>query len=157
MTLSCHGLREHINYLKISGNMRKRDNTIVQGFPNRMTAYLNMLRTFMVNRINSYLNGTSIVSMKRSGIRLRKTKLSQKPTKSNNLRTSSGYCPVFGFSRLFRNASLFLTLPRNQRITKKHAPTRDKPSSIRTSGPIHIPISNKAKRRVDWEEEPTSR
>jgi hypothetical protein len=125
MTLLCHGLCEHVSYLKISGNIRKRDNTIVQGFPNRMTVYLNMLRPFMVNRISSYLNDTSIINMKRSRIKLRKTKLSQKPTKPDNLRTSSGHCLVFGFSRRFRNSSLFLTLPRNQRITKKHAPTRD--------------------------------
>jgi hypothetical protein len=66
MALSCHGLREYVNYLEISGNMRKRYNTSVQGFPNRMTVYFNMLLMFMINRISSYLNGTSIINMKRS-------------------------------------------------------------------------------------------
>jgi hypothetical protein len=126
MALSCHGFFEYVNYLEINENMRKRYNTSVQGFMNRMTDYLNMLHTLMVNRVSSYLNGTSIISMKRSRIRLRKTKLSQKPTKLDNLRTSSRHCPIFRFSRGFRNVSLFLTLPRYQRSTKKHAPTHDR-------------------------------
>ena len=157
MALSCHGLREHVSYLEINGNMRKRYNTSVQGVPNRMTVYFNMLHTVMVNMINSYLNDTSIISMKRSRIRLRKTKLSQKPTKPDDLRTSSRHCLVFGFSRGFINPNLFLTLPRDQRITKKHAPTRDRLPSIKTSGPIHIIISRKATRRAGWEEQPTAK
>ena len=72
MALSCHGLREYVSYLEISGNMRKRYNTSVQSFPNRMTVYFNMLCMLMVNRISSYLNGTSIINVKRSRIRLRK-------------------------------------------------------------------------------------
>jgi hypothetical protein len=43
MMLSCHGIREYVSYLKINGNMKKRYNTSVQGFSNRMTVYLNML------------------------------------------------------------------------------------------------------------------
>jgi hypothetical protein len=43
--------------------MRKRYNTSVHDFLNRMTVYFNMLGTLMVNRINSYLNGTSIISI----------------------------------------------------------------------------------------------
>jgi hypothetical protein len=46
MALSCHGFREYVSYLEVSGNMRKRYNTSVQGFPNRMTVYFNMLRFF---------------------------------------------------------------------------------------------------------------
>ena len=157
MALSCHSLREHISYLEISGNMRKRYNTSVQGFLNRMTVYLNMLRTLLVNGMSSYLNGTSVINIKRNRIKLKKIKLNKKTTKLDNFKTSSRHCPVFGFSRGFRSVSLFLTLPRDQRITKKHALTRDRLPSIKTSGPIHITMSKKAKRRASWEEEPTSR
>jgi hypothetical protein len=80
MSLSGHGLREDVSNMEISRNMRKRYNMSVHGFSNRMTVYFNMLGTLMVNRISSYLNNTSIISMKRSRIRLRKTKLSQKPS-----------------------------------------------------------------------------
>jgi hypothetical protein len=137
--------------------MRKRYNTSVYSFPNRMTVYFNMLGTLMINRISSDLNGTSIISMKRSGIRLRKTKLSQKLTKLDNLRTSSKHRPIFKFSRGFRNSSLFLTFSRDQRITKKHALICDGLPSIRTSGPICITISNKVKRRASRKEQPTTR
>lgn len=155
--LSCHSLGEDVSDLKIRRNMRKRDNTIVYGFSNRMTVHFNMLSTLMVNKISSNLNDTSIISKKRSRLRLRKIKLSEKPTKLDNLRTSNRHGPIFRFSRRFRNASLFLTFPKDQRITKEHAPTCDGPPSIRTSGPICITISNKAKRRASWKEQPTTR
>jgi hypothetical protein len=125
--------------------MRKRYNMSAHSFPNRMTVYFNMLSMLMVNRISSDLNGTSIISMKKSRIRLRKSKLSQKPTKPDNLITNGRHFPTFGFNRGFRNASLFLTIPRDQRITKKHAPTCDGPPSISTSDPISITISDKVK------------
>jgi hypothetical protein len=48
MMLSCHGIREYVSYLEINGNMKKRYNTSVPGFSNRMTVYHNMLHTFMV-------------------------------------------------------------------------------------------------------------
>jgi hypothetical protein len=156
MALSCHSLGEDVSNLKISRNMRKRNNTIVHGFTNRMTVHFNMLSSLMVNRINSNLNGTSIICMK-SSIRSRKTKLSEKPTKPDNLRTSNRHGPIFRFSIRFRNMSLFLTFPRDQGITKKHAPTCDRPPSIRTFGLICITISNKAERRACRKEQPTTR
>jgi len=106
--LSCHGLREYVSYLEI---IETWGSDITRVSKASWIEWFNMLHTLMVYRISSYLNGTSVISMKRSRIRLRKTKLSQKPTKQDNLRTSSRHCPVFEFSRRFRNASLFLTLP----------------------------------------------
>lgn len=85
MTLSDHGLCKHINYLKIKGNMRKRNNRSVQCLPNRMALHLNMLCSLMINGISGNLNGTIVINMKRSQIRLRKTKVNQKPMKPDNL------------------------------------------------------------------------
>jgi hypothetical protein len=62
MALLCHGLCEDVSDLEISRNMRKRYNTSVHDFSNRMTIYFNMLGTLMVNKISSNLNGTSILS-----------------------------------------------------------------------------------------------
>ena len=75
MMLSHHGFCKHISYLKGSRNIGKRNNMRVQGFPNRMTVHLNMLCALMINRISSNLNSTSVVSLERSRIMLRKTKL----------------------------------------------------------------------------------
>lgn len=91
MALSCHGLREDISDLEISRNMRKRYNTSVYDFSNRMTIYFNMLGTLMVNRISSYLNGTNIMSMKRSITRLRKTKLSLEAHKARQVADIARY------------------------------------------------------------------
>ena len=70
MTLSCHAFCKHISYLE--GN---RNNMRVQGFSNKMTVHLNMLCALMINRISNNLNSTSVVSIERSRIMLRKTKL----------------------------------------------------------------------------------
>ena len=75
MTLSCHGFCKHISYLEGSRNIGKRNNIRVQGFLNRMIVHLNMLCAFMINTISSNLNSISVVSIERSRIRLRKTKL----------------------------------------------------------------------------------
>ena len=75
MTLSCHGICKHISYLESSRNIGKRNNMRVQGFLNRMTVHLNMLCVLMINRISSNLNSPSVISIERSRIKLRKTKL----------------------------------------------------------------------------------
>ena len=74
MTLSCHGFCKHINYLEGSRNIGKRNNMRVQGFPKRMTVHLNMLCALMINKMSSNLNSTSVVSIERSRIKLRKTR-----------------------------------------------------------------------------------
>ena len=102
--------------------MRKGNDTSVQYFPNRMTVHLNVFGTLMKDGIGSNLNGTSVVSMERSRLGLNTTNLSKEITKLENLRTRSRHCTVFRFSRRFGDAILFLTLPRYQRVTKKHAP-----------------------------------
>ena len=75
MTLSCHGFCKHVSYLESSRNIGKRNKMRVQGFPNRMTIHLNMLCALMINKISSNLNSTCVVSIERSRVKLRKTKL----------------------------------------------------------------------------------
>lgn len=82
--LSSHCLCKHINYLKIRGNVGKRDNPIVKSVPNKLTIHFSMFGVFMINWINHYLNGTSIISIKWSRMRLRKSKFIQKTLKPNN-------------------------------------------------------------------------
>ncbi|KAG6687633.1 hypothetical protein I3842_11G082700 [Carya illinoinensis] len=112
MTLSCHGLCKHIGDLEISRNMRKRNYTRVQDFPNEMTIHLNMFGTFIKHRIGSNLNGTGVVSMERGRRGLNTTNFSKETPKPENLRTPSGHCTVFRLSRRFGDTILFLTFPR---------------------------------------------
>jgi len=80
VSLACQSLCKDISYLKISSKMRKSDNTSSKGLPNVMTVHLYMFCAFMIYRIRSYLNGTSIITMKWSRISWRKSKLKNKTT-----------------------------------------------------------------------------
>ena len=146
MTLLCHSLRKHIFNLEVSRNMRKGNGMTVQYFPNRLTVHLNVFGTLIKDEIGSNLNGTTVVSMERSSLRQNTTNLSKETTKPENLRTSSRNCTIFGFNLRFGDAILFLTLPRYQRVTKKHAPTCYRSSRIKASCLICITVRHKPKR-----------
>jgi hypothetical protein len=148
MALTSHWFSKHISDLKVDGDMWKRNNVSIHGFSNRMTIHFGMLGTLMENRIGSNLNSTRVVSMKKSRSSLGKSNFYKQSTKPNNLRASSWHGSIFILSRRFENTILFLTLPRYQGITKKHTPTCDRATCIRTTCPIDITKSNKADRRT---------
>lgn len=68
---------KHIGYLQIYGNIGKEDNMIIYSFSNIMTVHFNMLSVLMVDKVRSNLSSTSVFGMKRSRIRVRKSKLRQ--------------------------------------------------------------------------------
>jgi hypothetical protein len=78
MSLSSHSFGEDISNLEIGRDVRKRYHSTFQGVSNRMTINLNVLGTFMENRIGGNLNSTSVISMKRSRSSMRKPKLLKK-------------------------------------------------------------------------------
>ena len=57
--------------------MRKSNHMSIKGFTYGMTIDFDMFRTLMEDKINDDLNSTGIISMKRSGMILRKTKFTQ--------------------------------------------------------------------------------
>jgi len=157
MALAGHYFCKDISNLEVTGNTRKRNDTSVQCFSNRVTIHLNMLCVLMINKIKYNLNSTSVIIMERNAIRLGETEHNKKPTKPTNFRTSSRHCTIFKFSWIFQNTSLLFTLPRNQRIFKEETPASDRTTSIRTTGLISITISNETKRRANKEEQSTNR
>lgn len=62
MTLPHHNLCKHISDMNGNGNMRNQNDTSIKSFSNRMTIHLDMLRTLMVDRISSNLNGTYVIN-----------------------------------------------------------------------------------------------
>ena len=153
MVFTSHGLGKHISNLKISGDMWKRNNMEIHSLPNRMTIHFDMFSTLMKNMIDDNLDSTHVVSMEKSRRGLRKSNFCKEATKPNYLRASSGHDPIFRLRWGFGHTILFLALPRDQRVTKKHTPTGDGTTSIRTTSPISITKCNEAKRRPSRVEE----
>ena len=79
MALSCHGFCKRISYLQITGYMWKSNDSLIYSFSDIMTVHFNVFGPFMINRIGSNLNSACVVSVERSGIRLRKSNSASKP------------------------------------------------------------------------------
>jgi hypothetical protein len=62
--------------LMFGGNVRKSNHMLIKGFTYGMTIDFDMFRMLM-DKISGDLNSTGIISMKRSGMILRKTKFTQ--------------------------------------------------------------------------------
>ena len=73
MALASHDFCKDIINMEVTGNTRKKNDTSVQCFLNRVTIHLNILCALMINKISYKLNSTSVIIMKRSGIRLGET------------------------------------------------------------------------------------
>ena len=79
MTLACESFGEDVSHLKIAGHMRKRYNPSLKRITNEVAIHLNMLGALMEDRISGNVNGTCIISIKKSRGTLLKTKLSKEP------------------------------------------------------------------------------
>lgn len=80
MALSNHDFGKHVYNLKVGG-MRKKKNTIIHSFSNRWTVHIYILCTLMKNCVGNNLNSTKIISMERSKVILRKSKVNQESSK----------------------------------------------------------------------------
>ena len=78
MSLSSQSFGEDISHLEIRKDVRKRYHPTFQGVSNRMKINLNVLGTFMKNKIGGNLNSTSVLNMKRCRSSLRIPKLLKK-------------------------------------------------------------------------------
>ncbi|RVW67734.1 hypothetical protein CK203_063291 [Vitis vinifera] len=78
MLLSSQSFGEDISHLEIRRYVRKRYHPTFQGVSNRMKINLNVLGTFMKNKIGGNLNSTSVLNMKRCRSSLRIPKLLKK-------------------------------------------------------------------------------
>ena len=74
MARTRESLGEDISSLVFSGNVRKSNLLVRKGFMNGMTIYFNMFGVLMKKGIDSNMNSTSIISMKKSRSKLWNTK-----------------------------------------------------------------------------------
>jgi hypothetical protein len=68
---------EDVCSLMFGGNVRKSNHMLIKGFTYGMTIDFDMFRMLMEDKISDDLNSTGIISMKRSGMIMRKTKFTQ--------------------------------------------------------------------------------
>ena len=68
---------EYVGSLTFGGNVRESNHIFVKGFIYGMAIDFDMFCTLMEYTISGDLNSTGIISMKRSGMQLRKTKFPQ--------------------------------------------------------------------------------
>jgi hypothetical protein len=74
MSVPRKSFSEDVCSLMFGGNVRKSNHMSVKGFTDGMTIDFDMFCMLMEDKISDDLNSTCIISMKRSGIVLRKTK-----------------------------------------------------------------------------------
>lgn len=119
MSLSSHRLGKQICNLNVRCDMWKNNKITFISFTYKVTIHFNVLSVLMKYRFNSYLNGTNIVSMKKSRHKLRTAKLRQKTSKPNNLRTGRKCQHDTQTRWKIQIHDLLLTSPRNECIPKK--------------------------------------
>src|SRR6185503_11638255 len=93
----------------------------------------------MLHRITSNADGTCTVRQKRSRPRNRNTKILKQPPQPSNLCCHKSYSSQLSLCTRTRNCYLLLSLPTNERTTKKNTISRKRstiggitsPSSIR--------------------------
>jgi hypothetical protein len=99
MMLMSHGFGEHIRVLESSSAMWEGNNLMVKDLLYGMIVNLYVLRAFMVDRIDTNLDGTSVINMQWCRLNLRKTKLCEKITKPNDLEAGNKYGTILNLSR----------------------------------------------------------
>jgi hypothetical protein len=75
----------------------------------------NMLCKFVLHRIVSNMDDSSVITQKRCGGIARNPKINQQPSKSYNFCSNGGKCSKFGLCIGTRYNGLFLRLPGNRR------------------------------------------
>ena len=106
-----------------------------------VTVNLDVLCSFMEDRVVCNSGSTGIVPMERCGTTNKNTQFTQKAAKPDNFSTGGGHRSIFCLSRRFRNGGLLLALPRNERIPKKHTPASSRAPRIGTTSQVSISIS----------------
>jgi hypothetical protein len=99
MMLMSHGFGEHILDLESSSAIREGNNLTVKDLQYGMIVNLYVLRAFMVDRIDTNLDGTSVINMQWCRLNLRKTKLCEKTTKPNDLEAGNKHGTILNLSR----------------------------------------------------------
>ncbi|GMP43469.1 hypothetical protein CsSME_00012818 [Camellia sinensis var. sinensis] len=137
---------EDISRLINRRDRMEMDSTMSNVLPNKMTVNLNVLGAIMKNIIVSNLKSTVIVTKEGSSARGSNTHVSKKPTKPEKLLSSISKGTVFGFGTRTSSKRLFLTAPRNKRITQKKAKPSSRAAVSRIASPISIRESTKLER-----------
>ena len=99
---------------------------------------LNMLGMFVEDIIMSNVDSTTIVTIKRSGNRLRSIHVSQELAKPNKLASGVGKGMILSLSTGTRNHILLLAAPRDKRSTLQETETCDRASISRITYPVSI-------------------
>ena len=101
-------LGEEIGNLLRGGDVRKRDSANKIMMANKLKGNLKMFRLLMKNWIVYYLDGTPVVTIKRSQSSNGNTQVYQKPTKSNNLFGSREHSSILSLDSRKSNNLMFL-------------------------------------------------
>ena len=120
----------------------KGDRAIPKVLSQKMTVKFNVFGLLVKDIIMRYMDGTLTIIVKWFRLRLLNTQVREKLTEPDNFRG--------GVSK--RYDRLFLTLLRNQRITKKEKKPSGRLVISDITSPITIRISRESRRRVDHSE-----
>lgn len=145
MALSFHIFNKHIRYLKITGHMWRSNVSFIYLYSYVMTIYFDVFGSLTRNNINRNLKSTYIVSMEKSKIRLGKSNLNKKSTKHTTLEQ---VVDMDRYSASLYNTRCCFLLFHDINDSKKHAPTSDLTTSIRTSLPIRTTKIIKTNRKT---------
>jgi len=141
-------LSKEIYNLQRRRNKRKSNGVILKMMMSRMKIDLNVLSSFMKNRVVSNPNRILVVTIHSSRMRKRYSHICIVTTKilfGNKCRIK-----IFYFSWRLKNNGLFLTLPRNKRITWKDTETSKKLVICRIIVMINIKVCMQLQGRGGW-------
>jgi len=138
MLLSSLCFSEEVSQLQLRRHILERNSFLLIVRPSKEGIHTNMLCKFMLHRIIGNLYGSGIITEKRCGNITGNTKISQQPSKLDNLCRSSSKGSKFSLCTRARYSCLFLGLPCNRRRTKKNAVSCDRASIIRVTRPSRV-------------------
>lgn len=103
-----------------------------------MTINLDVFSIFMVNWISGNVDSCGVISKKSSWLGASNANFHKKPSEPYNFKTYKGYKVMLNLYKGFGYLFLFLTFPKDRRITQKNTPPYGKVLSINIYGIIHI-------------------
>ena len=110
---------EQVSNLVKSPNGHELKKTSKNVLANKVSINLNMFSALMKDIIMSNLNSTSVIIIKINRRGLRDTQIIKKPTYPKKFRDGVSKSLILSFSTGMSSQGLFLTVPRDKRVTKK--------------------------------------
>lgn len=143
---------KNVSYLHRRGNWKKLDETSVDLMSYNMAVDFDMFGAFMEDRIRSYLNGGTIVTVKCSWLNERYSKILENVSEPLYFTSSGCESPILGFRRTRWDGGLLLRLPRYKRRTKVNGKTSNGSASVPTASPVRVTESTKLRSAMSRKE-----